>query len=227
MSKSLGNFFTLRDLVLKGYKPSSIRLLLASIPYRHQLNFTFDGLAQAASNIEKLRNFHLRLSSGNFSAGSSPALAQLARETMERMRSALEDDLNTAQAQAAVFEMVRKANAAFDACEIKQEDVRPLLEALQKFDEIFAVLKDDDGPKMKKILDWAKDSGRGEEISPELLIAVGSGAMSDDEIQTKIDRMQSARKARNFSLADSIRAELTSAGILIEQTKDGVRWRRK
>jgi len=227
MSKSLGNFFTLRDLVLKGYKPSSIRLLLASVPYRHQLNFTFDGLTQAASNVEKLRNFHLRLSSGKFPAGSSESLSQLARETAERMQAALEDDLNTAQAQAAIFEMVRKANAAFDAGEIRQEDVPPLLEALQKFDEIFAVLKDDDGPKMKSIFDWAKASGREKDISPELLIAVGSGAMSDEEIQTKIDQMQSARKARNFSAADSIRAELTSAGILIEQTKDGVRWRRK
>ena len=227
MSKSLGNFFTLRDLVLKGYKPSSIRLLLASIPYRHQLNFTFDGLMQAASNVEKLRNFQLRLSGGSFPAGSSDSLSQLARETTGRIQSALEDDLNTAQAQAAVFDMVRKANAAFDASEIRNDDVQPLLGALQQFDHIFAVLKDDDMSKMKSILDWAKDSGRGKDISPEMLIAVGSGAMSDDEIQTKIDEMQAARKSRNFPLADSIRSELTSAGILIEQAKDGVRWRRK
>ena len=73
MSKSLGNFFTLRDLVLKGHKPSSIRYLLASVPYRNQLNFTFDGLKQAAVSVERLRNFRLRLSAGNFSPGSNPA----------------------------------------------------------------------------------------------------------------------------------------------------------
>ena len=66
MSKSLGNFFTLRDLVLKGHKPSSIRYLLASVPYRNQLNFTFDGLKQAAVSVERLRNFQLRLKSGIF-----------------------------------------------------------------------------------------------------------------------------------------------------------------
>src|SRR5207302_10274309 len=99
MSKSAGNFFTIRDLVLKGHKPSSIRLLLASVPYRNQLNFTFDGLKQAASNVEKLRNFHLRLTTGQFSPGSNPEMRELANEAGERMKSALEDDLNTAQAR--------------------------------------------------------------------------------------------------------------------------------
>src|SRR5947199_3894081 len=115
MSKSLGNFFTIRDLVLKGHKPSSIRLLLASVPYRNQLNFTFDGLKQAASNVEKLRNFHLRLTAGQFSPGSNPEMQQLADEASERMKAALEDDLNTAQAQASIVEMVRKDNDAIDA----------------------------------------------------------------------------------------------------------------
>src|SRR5229473_3524864 len=140
MSKSLGNFFTLRDLVLKGYRPSSIRYLLASVPYRHQLNFTFDGLKQAAISVERLRNFRVRLAGGTFPAGSSTNMQSLADETVQRMRAALDDDLNTAQAQAAIFDMVRRANAAFDAGEIKKDDVPPLLDALAKFDEIFAVL---------------------------------------------------------------------------------------
>src|SRR5271170_541880 len=95
MSKSLGNFYTLRDLVLKGHKPSSIRYLLTSVPYRNQLNFTFDGLKQAAVSVERLRNFSLRLTSGNFPDGASEEMQTLARETVERMQSALEDDLNT------------------------------------------------------------------------------------------------------------------------------------
>src|SRR6202044_2365422 len=103
MSKSLGNFYTLRDLVLKGHKPSSIRYLLASVPYRNQLNFTFDGLKQAAVSVERLRNFRQRLTSGNFEPGSNPGMKSLARETAERMRAGMDDDLNTAQAQAAIF----------------------------------------------------------------------------------------------------------------------------
>src|SRR5262249_5495090 len=109
MSKSAGNFFTLRDLVLKGHKPSSLRYLLASVPYRNQLNFTFDGLKQAAVSVERLRNFKQRLTAGNFPEGASD-LQAAANEAVERMRAALEDDLNTAQAQAAIFEMVRKVN---------------------------------------------------------------------------------------------------------------------
>src|ERR1022692_3830038 len=167
MSKSLGNFFTLRDLVLKGHKPSSIRFLLASVPYRHQLNFTFDGLKQAAVSVERLRNFQLRLIAGPFPAGTTQSMADLARETAERMRAGMNDDLNTAQAQAAIFDMVRKANAAIDAGQFKKDDVPPLLAALQSFDELFAVLKDDDAPKMKAIADWAQTEGREKEISPQ------------------------------------------------------------
>jgi cysteinyl-tRNA synthetase len=225
MSKSVGNFFTLRDLALKGYKPSAIRLLLASVPYRHQLNFTFDGLKQMSSNVEKLRNFQLRLKTGQFPSGASDST--LARETVERMTAALDDDLNTAQAQAAIFDMVRKANVAIDSGLMKKEDVAPLLEALDKFDEIFAVLRDDDAPKMKSILEWAKAEGREKDISQELLDAVGAQSLPDVEIEKKISEMESARKARNFQASDAIRAELTSAGLLVEITKDGVRWRRK
>src|ERR1700759_5683406 len=92
MSKSLGNFFTLRDLVLKGHKPSSLRYLLASVPYRNQLNFTFDGLKQAAVSVDRLRNFRLRLSVGNFPEGSSPEMQSLAADTVARMKAALDDD---------------------------------------------------------------------------------------------------------------------------------------
>jgi len=227
MSKSLGNFYTLRDLVLKGYKPSSIRYLLASVPYRNQLNFTFDGLKQAAVSVERLRNFRQRLSAATFPAGSNPEMHSLATQTIDRVRAALEDDLNTAQAQGAVFEMVRAANSALDSAQIKKEDAAQLLSALEKFDEIFAVLTDDDAPKMKKVLDWALSDGRERDISPEMQALVQSGQLSDADIEKKIADMESARKARNFQASDALRAELTAAGIVIENTKDGVRWRRK
>lgn len=227
MSKSLGNFYTLRDLVLKGHKPSSIRYLLASVPYRNQLNFTFDGLKQAAVSVERLRNFRQRLTAGNFPSGSNPEMQTLATETIKRMRAALDDDLNTAQAQAAIFEMVRSANSTLDAGGMKKADAEPLLAALEKFDEIFAVLKDDDGPKMKRVFDWAPTEGREKDISPELREAVQAGQFSDADIEKKIAEMEQARRARDFKVSDAVRAELTAAGIVIENTKDGVRWHRK
>jgi cysteinyl-tRNA synthetase len=227
MSKSLGNFFTLRDLVLKGHKPSSIRYLLTSVPYRNQLNFTFDGLKQAAVSVERLRNFRLRLTGGSFPESASAAMQSLAVETVDRMRAALDDDLNTAQAQGAIFDMVRHANAAFDTGGIKKDDVPPLLAALTKFDEIFAVLDDDDGPKMKRVFDWAPTEGRDKDISAELREAAEAGQLSDADIEQKIAEMKSARSARDFKTSDVLRADLAAAGIIVEITKDGIRWRRK
>ena len=227
MSKSLGNFYTLRDLVLKGHKPSSIRYLLSSVPYRHQLNFTFGGLQQAAASVGRLRNFRQRLVTGPFPAGSDLSLTALANDTSRRVREALNEDLNTAQAQAAVFDMVRVANAAIDSGEMKQDDAPPLLSTLDQFDQIFAVLKDDDAAKMQRVTDWAKAEGREKDISPELLEALRSNALSDEQVNQKIEEMKAARGAKNFAASDAIRAELTANGILIEQTKEGVRWRRK
>ena len=227
MSKSLGNFFTPRDLVLKGHKPSSIRYLLTSVPYRNQLNFTWDGLRQAATSVDRLRNFRLRLTTSQFPAGSNDAMKQRAEDAIAGMKAALDDDLNTAQAQAAIFEMVRAANAAIDAGEMRTADVGPLLHAIEKFDEIFAVLDDDDGAKVKAILDWAPSEGRGKDITPEALALANSGQLSDADIDNKIAEMNAFRKDRKFKESDALRAELNAAGILIENTKDGVRWRRK
>jgi cysteinyl-tRNA synthetase len=227
MSKSLGNFFTLRDLVLKGYKPSSIRYLLASVPYRNQLNFTFDGLKQASVSVDRLRNFRLRLRAGTFADGSSPEMQALAADTMGKIRAALDDDLNTAQAQAALFEMVRQANTEFDKGGVKKGDVAPLLGALEKFDEVFAVLEDNDVAKMKQVVEWARTEGREKDISDELKEALQSGQLSDTDIEARIAEMKAARTARDFKKSDAIRAELGEAGILIEITKDGIRWRRK
>ena len=227
MSKSLGNFYTLRDLVLKGHKPSSIRFLLASVPYRNQLNFTFDGLKQAAVSVERLRNFQARLATGQFRAGATQAMADLAGETRERMTAGMQADLNTAQAQAAIFDMVRKANAAIDASQFRQDDAAPLLAALQQFDDLFAVLKDDDASKVASIVAWAKAEGRESEISRELVEIVGAARLSDEEIGKKIAEMEAARRARNFKVSDAIRSELIAAGIIVEITKDGARWKRK
>ncbi len=227
MSKSLGNFYTLRDLMLKGHKPSSVRYLLTEVPYRKQLNFTFDGLKQAAQSVERLRNFKLRLETASFPAGGNPQMTQLAAATVEKMHAALADDLNTAEAKGAMFDMVREANSAADAGQLRQDDVGPLLEALRKFDEIFAVLKDEDAEKMRQVLEWAKQEGRIEEASEATVEVAKSSELSDGKIEELIAERQAARKARNFARSDEIRNQLATAGIILEDTKDGVRWKRK
>ncbi|MGH9520901.1 MAG: cysteine--tRNA ligase [Terriglobales bacterium] len=227
MAKSAGNFFTVRDLILRGHKPTSIRFLLASVPYRKQLNFTFDGLKQAKESIDRLRNFKLRLQSSSYPAGANETMRQLAKSTRERMTAALADDLNTAEALAAMFDMVREANTAADAGHVRSEDVQPLLGALDQFDEIFAVLPDDDAEKIRFILDWAKAEGRLQEASEGTVESAKSAELSDEKIEALISERQAARKAKNFKRSDELRDQLASAGIILEDTKDGVRWKRK
>src|ERR1035441_814802 len=137
MAKSAGNFFTVRDLILMGHKPSSIRFLLMSVPYRKQLNFTFDGLTQAANSVERLRNFKLRLETSQFADDGNVIIAEIAERTSAEMRAGLDDDLNTARALGAVFDMVRDVNAAADAGEVRKANVPQLLRVLEEFDEIF------------------------------------------------------------------------------------------
>lgn len=221
MSKSEGNFFTLRDLLLKGYKPSSIRFLLASVPYRKQLNFTFQGLEQAAHSVERLRDFKSRLEMAHLAPGQNGRMHQLAEETRKEVRAGLDDDLNTARALAAMFDMVREANTAADRNELKQEDKAPLLAALDQFDEIFAVIKDDDAEKIARAAEWAKAQGLLEqsELTEDLI--------SDQEVERLIAERVAAKKARDFARSDAIRFQLTEAGIVVEDTKDGMRWKRK
>jgi cysteinyl-tRNA synthetase len=227
MSKSLGNFYTLRDLVLKGHKPSSIRFLLASGHYRTQLNFTFAALEQAANSVERLRNFEARLQSDRFREGPEGAMGKLARDTMQKMRASLEDDLNTPQALGALFEMVRQANAAADAGQVYSGDVPALQQALQQFEEVFAVLRDDDAASRRRILDWAKTEGKLDEAAKELVEVAGGNGLPDEQVETLVAEHERARRARDFARSDAIRAQLAQAGIVVENTKQGVRWKRK
>jgi len=154
-------------------------------------------------------------------------MAELAKETGERMRAGMDDDLNTAQAQAAIFDMVRKANAAMDAGQFKKDDIPALLASLQSFDELFAVLKDDDAPKIRSIVEWARAEGRESEIDKELVEAVEAQQLSNTDIEKKLAEMEAARRSRNFKVSDAIRAELGVLGVIVEITKDGARWKRK
>jgi len=211
MSKSLGNFFTLRDLFEKGYKPSTLRFLLASVPYRKQLNFTFDGLQQAANSVERLRNFVARLKQEKFHAGKQKEMGARVQEAAEEFDAGLSDDLNTARALAAVFDLVREANIAMDKGEFRQGDVVAAQKILANFDQVFAVLEDTDAEKLR-VLGYGDDSG----------------GMSAAEIEKLLADRETARKRRDFSTSDRIRKELAERGIVIEDTRDGsVRWKRK
>src|ERR1700685_2932883 len=148
MSKSLGNFFTLRDLFAKGTKPSSIRYLLLSVPYRRQLNFTADSLTQAANSVERLRNFVARLKTEQFAAGSNPQIAQRAEKAEADFDAGLSDDLNTAFSLAAIFDLVRDVNTAMDRGGVLQQDAPRIVAAMEKFDAILAALTDHDAEKL-------------------------------------------------------------------------------
>ena len=199
MSKSLGNFYTLRDLIHEGYQPEAIRYLLASVPYRRKLNFTFEGLRAAAKSIERIRDFEFRLNSAKLPAGQNTALQERSSEAIRQFEEGLDDDLNTAEALAAVFEYVRAMNTALDQDEFLAGNLEDACRVLNVFDQIFDVLKP-----------TAEETG-----------------LSDSEIEALIEERRQAKKTRNFARADEIRASLLEKGILIEDTKDGVRWKRK
>ncbi|MGC9293118.1 MAG: cysteine--tRNA ligase [Acidobacteriaceae bacterium] len=224
MAKSAGNFFTLRDLLLRGHKASAIRFLLTSVPYRNPLNFTFDGLTESTNAVERLRNFVARLRAGGFPAGSNAALASATEKAQSIFTAAMEDDLNTAEARAAIFDLVRAANTAADRKELRSGDVAPILQVMARFDAIFCVLEDHDEEATRFALEWAKNEGRLDQATTE---ALAGYALSDAEIEARIAERNAARKARDFARADAIRDGLAAKGILLEDGKDGVRWRRK
>ncbi|MDP9050106.1 MAG: cysteine--tRNA ligase [Acidobacteriota bacterium] len=224
MSKSEGNFYTLRDLLLKGHRASAIRYLLLSVPYRHQMNFTFEGLAAATNAIDRLRTFHQRMLRGGFVAGADAGVSTATAKAAAEFTAALANDLNTAEASAAISEMVRAANSAADAGTLGEQNAAEILQVLTLFDGIFAVLVDRDAELTRAALQWAEAEGRIGEAAPELVAQMG---LSDADIEALVAERTAAKKARNFARADAIRVELMAKGVVIEDAKDGVRWKRK
>jgi cysteinyl-tRNA synthetase len=283
MSKSEGNFYTLRDLLLRGYRASAIRFLLISVPYRHQLNFTFDGLTESTNAIDRLRTFHARMLKGAgaptatpkpigilseaatpnqtvilsggaapnkvvilsggaaevegpaslpkppvlataFPEGTDPAIEAATTEAAELYTAALANDLNTAEARAAIFDLVRAANTAADHGTLRRGNAVQILAVLDLFDQVFAVIADRDAELTRAALAWAEKEGRLNEADPALLATL---ALSDADIDALVADRTLAKKQRNFARADAIRNDLLAKGILLEDAKDGVRWKRK
>jgi cysteinyl-tRNA synthetase len=182
-----------------GYSPEALRYLLASVPYRKKLNFSLDGLKGAATSIERLRNYKLRLETEKFPEGQDAAIEEKTTASLRKFEDSLDDDLNTAEALAAVFEYVRDTNTMMDAGQFRAGNATGALGLLSKFDAIFDVLT----PSQK------------------------AGGIGDAAVDALVSERTQAKKSKNFARADEIRKQLTEAGIILEDTKDGVRWKRK
>jgi cysteinyl-tRNA synthetase len=196
MSKSLGNQYTLRDLLEKNIDPLVIRFLLISTHYRKMLNFTFEALEQASSSLGRMKDFLYELKNHPFKDGENKNIERIIEKTKKGFTQGLSDDLNIAVALRALFEMIRKVNTLIIRGKIYKKDAEKLTDLVRSLDAVLAVL-----PEEK------------EEILPE-------------EIIKKIEEREKARKEKNFELADRIREELSKEGIVLEDTKDGVRWKK-
>jgi cysteinyl-tRNA synthetase len=197
MAKTKGNYYTFRDLVQKGYTPAAIRYLLLSVPYRNQLNFTFDTMRGAETTVARLRDFRARLQAGKHDTGINEALHEITQKALRDFEEAMDDNLNTSVALAALHNLMREVNTALSGgCRVRRDNQEEVLDALARLDTVLNIF--------------------GEE----------SAEMLDDEIAALIEQRQEARRQRNFGRADEIRQELTAHGIVLEDTKDGVRWKR-
>jgi cysteinyl-tRNA synthetase len=201
MSKSLGNTYTIPDVVAKGYRPSAVRYLLLSSHYRKQLNFTWASLAQADEALRRLADFLNRLETVT-KGGSHPEIAVRVGQGRTAFAHAMNDDLNTAAALGAMFELVRALNAALDAGQLGAGDVSAIRDAFHEFDQVLGVLS------LRRL----------EEEQPPVAIA---------EIEQAIEDRRAARRRRDFAAADAIRDDLVARGVLLEDGPSGTRWKRK
>jgi cysteinyl-tRNA synthetase len=200
MSKSLGNTHTIPDLVALGHRPSAVRYLLLSSHYRKQLNFTWESLTHAEEALRRLADFLDRLDT--VKEGSHPAVAERVEEAAKAFSAAMQDDLNTAAALGAIFELVRALNSAIDAGQLGQGDVPAVREAFDRFDRVLGVLS----------------LRRAEDETAPVPVA---------EIERLIEERQAARRRRDFGEADRIRQSLAERGVLLEDGAGGTRWKRK
>lgn len=197
MSKSKGNYYTFRDLREMGYSPTAIRYYLLSVPYRKQLNFTFEGLRAAETTVERLRDFRKRLKEAKVETGGNERIQETARRALSEFETGLDDDLNTSVALAALHNLMREVNTGLGDHTVLEANKLELLAVLDRFDSVFNVLGQDEA------------------------------VMLDAEIQALIDERQEARRRRDFARADEIRDGLSARGITLEDTKEGVRWKRR
>jgi len=198
MSKSKGNYYTLRDLLDRGHDPLAVRLELVRVPYRKPLNFTMDGLKGAQSSLDRIKDFLFHLKAANLEPGSNSVVASSVLAARDQFEAGLGDDLNTAQSIGAMFELIRQMNIALSEKAVREDDRKQILGFFQTVDERLAII-----PRME------------------------DSVQADAEVESLIARRNEARRNRDFAMSDQIRQQLLDRGILIEDTKEGTRWRRK
>ena len=197
MSKSKGNYYTFRDVAAKGYSAGAVRYFLLSVPYNKQINFTFDALAGAEKTVASLRDFKARLGEAKTTPGMNEALHEATLGAAREFEEGMDDDLNTSVALAVIHNLTRVVNTALARKKLQEGNKLELTELLKRFDTVLNIF--------------------GDELHE----------MLDSEIQNLIDERQEARRRRDFARGDEIRDELAGRGIILEDTKDGVRWKRK
>ena len=197
MSKSKGNYYTFRDIAAKGFSAGAVRYFLLSVPFRKQLNFTFDALQGAEKTVESLRDFRARLEEAKTDPGRDDKLHAATAEALKDFEAGMDDDLNTSVALAAIHEFSREVNTVLAKRRLLEDNKREIMAAIERFDSVLNIF----GQPRREML--------------------------DSEIQVLIDERQEARRRRDFARADEIRDELAARGIILEDTKDGVRWKKK
>ena len=200
MAKSKGNFFTLRDLLDKGYDPLTIRYLLVSVRYRKQLNFTLEGLKDAQAALARIKEFLFRLNTAKLKPGSDPDVAAQLASARAEFEDSLDDDLNTSGALGAIFVFIKEANTALSEDRLQEDNRAEITEWFKVIDDRLAII-----PRMEHPL-----------LDREA-----------EEIEELVRQRNEARKSRNFALSDRIKQELLDRGVVIEDTREGTRWRRK
>jgi cysteinyl-tRNA synthetase len=206
MSKSIGNVYTVPDVVAKGYRPSALRYLLLSSHYRKQLNFTWAGVEQAEESLRRIVDFLAKLDDMTSATGAGDVrnaeLDAAVGRARDAFRDALSSDLNTAAGLAAVFDLVREGNSAIAAKKMSAADARVVREAIEDFDRVLGVIA----------------LRRAEDATPDVPV---------NEIEQLIEERKTAKQRREFARADEIRKTLADRGILLEDTPAGTRWKKK
>ena len=201
MSKSLGNVFTVPDIVAKGFRPSALRYLLLSSHYRKQLNFTWSGMEQAEESLRRVVDFLVRLD-GVTGQGKSEEIEAAAIKARDAFKAALESDLNTAAGLAALFDLVKSGNAAIDAGKMSAADAALVRSTIEDLDRVLGVVS----------------LRRAEDAKPPMPV---------EEIERMIEGRKAAKQRRDFAEADRIRTSLADRGVLLEDNPSGTRWKKK
>jgi cysteinyl-tRNA synthetase len=227
MAKSKGNFYILNDILAKGYDPREVRFLLLSTHYRKMLNFTFEALEHARAGRNRIRDFLVDLKDVKREGAANPQVSRLIEKAQAGFVAGLEDDLNISEGLAALFSLIEKANGLLAKGAISQADALALKSFVTQIDE--KVLAIEPTSVYLRV-----DASKAQTISPNGIPSgeafgatkVDVSGELDSDVQKKVEERQKARAEKNFKLADKIRDELLAQGILLEDTKGGVRWKR-